>query len=89
MYAKTIALMVVLSLCIPPEAIAKKGGGKNAQHGKGIEAVQHLYHRAKAAYSKPVASKKDRLKQATKLRNITKAIGRKARGVNHSQNPKG
>jgi hypothetical protein len=87
--ALLMSLVVAIFLGTSPPAIAKIGGGKNAKHGKGIEAVQHLYQKAKEAYStKPAASKKDRLKQATKLRNVIKAIGRKASGVNHSQKPK-
>jgi hypothetical protein len=94
------SLILTTCLAIPPQAIAKFdgktvtkvvktiGGGKNAPHGKGREAVQHLYQKAKEAYSKTGLSKKERLKQKTKLRNVTKAIGKKARGENHSQKAK-
>ena len=83
-----LMMSLIVATFLGTPAIAKIGGGKNAKHGKGIEAVQHLYQKATEAYSKPVSSKKDRLKQAAKLRNIIKAIGKKAKGENHSQKAK-
>jgi hypothetical protein len=83
-----LIMSLIVATFLGTPATAKIGGGKNAKHGKGIEAVQHLYQKAKETYSKPFGSKKDRLKQATKLRNVIRAIGRKASGVNHSQKPK-
>jgi hypothetical protein len=99
--ALSLSLIVVISLGNPLQAVAKKGGGKklqsitkigggrNGSHGRRLEDIQHKYRQAQDLYSKPAANKKALKKQATKLRNVIKTLGKTIRGENHSQKPKG
>jgi hypothetical protein len=100
--ALSLSLIVAISLGNPLQAVAKKGGGKkllqevtkigggkNASHGRKLEDIQHKYRQAQDLYSKPAANKKALKKQATKLRNVIKTLGKTIRGENHSQKPKG